>query len=362
MRDGIKLMLLQNGAVSIADTICDCIRRHRQVAISSAFVTVEGLRLIQYALLEGLDDERLTSVIVLTGTYQCFTEPKALEMVLDLSEKYGPKVALRIFNAGTTFHKKLYLFRDYATRGAQAVVIGSANLTSNMQTADEACLLMSAPSPNALVKQLWQSFEQDVEDSIHLPDDGFLTDYRQRYDRAHELRKQMPRPPVRRESLQPAPRERRIPSVFLHYTIGTAGPKERQMVRQQTNWDIRQWDWYCFDDASAFKQLHAGDRLLVVDYGRGDLPLKAHLWNIRAKMQGPKTAGAMRHFVAYSCESQKSIRLDAEGRALAAMLREAKVLPSRVRRLDEFRTVPKAAVAHLMQWVKDHQGGKESQP
>lgn len=361
MRDSAKLTFLQNGATSISDAICDCIRRHRQVAISSAFITAEGFRLIEDALLEGLENERLTSVRMLTGTYQCFTEPRALEMMTVLSLKYSPRVELRIFSAGTTFHKKLYLFRDYAARGPQTAVIGSANLTGNMQKADEACLLLAAPSPTAVVRQLWQSFEQDMEYSIQLPNDDFLTDYRHRYDRAHELRKQMPRPPVPSGHPQPPPKRRRNPSLFLDYTGGTAGRKEREMVRRQTNWDLRQWDWYCFDDARAFRRLRAGDRLLVVDYGRGDIPSKAHVWNVRAKMQGPQTAGTMRHFVAYSCDRKTSIRLDAEGRDFAAMLREAKVLPKRVRRLDEFRTVPKAAVAQVMRWVKDHQGGKESQ-
>ena len=357
----MQLELLENGATSIADAICECIARYRHVCLSSAFITLEGLALVREAVLGRLERDPESRIRVLTGTYQLFTEPDALDLLVEWSQEFGAAVETRVFKRRTPpFHKKMYLFRDYASEGGQVVVVGSSNLTANMQVAEEACLLLRAKAPNATVRRMWESFDKDFsDDNSFVPNARFLSEYRQAHSKAHVLRGKMPPPPRASGQVKREGPGSRKPRLFLDWCSGVAGREECRAVELQTNWETKGWSWYCFNHAKAFETMRSGDRVLMVDYGKtGRTPRVARLCTVRDTGRDVRTS-RFDHFVAYTYDAGRTVRLDRKGSTLSGMLRQIGVLPPRRRRLDEWVRVPPAAAEEVLQWVREQAGAGE---
>ncbi|MBK9668331.1 MAG: DEAD/DEAH box helicase family protein [Gammaproteobacteria bacterium] len=101
-----------------------------QLDLAVAFVTEAGLDKIERNLIDLVDPAgRNGRLRFLTGDYLGVTEPRALRRLLDLSEEYGERAAVRVFetDAQLGFHPKAYLVhRDVS---AATAFIGSSNLT-----------------------------------------------------------------------------------------------------------------------------------------------------------------------------------------------------------------------------------------
>ncbi len=94
-----------------------------------AFIQVSGVQRI------GPDLERMLEhpeprLRILTGDYLGVTVPNALQLLLNLSQRFPGQVRLRVFEAGDrAFHPKAYLVRD--TQGRLVAVVGSSNLSES---------------------------------------------------------------------------------------------------------------------------------------------------------------------------------------------------------------------------------------
>ncbi|MBK7729470.1 MAG: hypothetical protein IPJ33_13520 [Gammaproteobacteria bacterium] len=101
-----------------------------QLDLAVAFVTEAGLDKIERNLIDLVDPAgRNGRLRFLTGDYLGVTEPRALRRLLDLSEEYGERATVRVFetDAQLGFHPKAYLVhRDVS---AATAFIGSSNLT-----------------------------------------------------------------------------------------------------------------------------------------------------------------------------------------------------------------------------------------
>lgn len=94
--------------------------------VAVAFVLPPGLALLEPHIEDLL--MRGGTVRFLTGDYMDATDPHALRRLLDLSERYPGRVALRVFEtARQSFHPTAYLFA--ADSGSRTAYIGSSNLT-----------------------------------------------------------------------------------------------------------------------------------------------------------------------------------------------------------------------------------------
>jgi superfamily II DNA or RNA helicase/diadenosine tetraphosphate (Ap4A) HIT family hydrolase/HKD family nuclease len=92
-----------------------------------SFIMKSGLEIISPALQDAI--ERGARTRILTTDYLQITDADALSRLLDLSDTFGDRVAVRVFSdAATSFHPKAYLFWSADGSAARAYV-GSSNLS-----------------------------------------------------------------------------------------------------------------------------------------------------------------------------------------------------------------------------------------
>lgn len=109
-------------------SLLDAINHATEISITTAFIRMTGVRLIQNALVDALN--RKASLRILTGDYLCITDPNALRYFMLLQEQ-GADVKVFESQGTTSFHMKAYLF----TRSNDGIVeegcafVGSSNIS-----------------------------------------------------------------------------------------------------------------------------------------------------------------------------------------------------------------------------------------
>ena len=109
-------------------SLLDAINHATEISITTAFIRMTGVRLIQEALVDALN--RKARVRILTGDYLGITDPNALRYFMLLQEQ-GAEVRVFESQGRTSFHMKAYLF----TRSLDGVVeegcafVGSSNIS-----------------------------------------------------------------------------------------------------------------------------------------------------------------------------------------------------------------------------------------
>jgi superfamily II DNA or RNA helicase/HKD family nuclease/SOS-response transcriptional repressor LexA len=88
-------------------SLLDAINHATEISITTAFIRMTGVRLIQSALVDALN--RGATVRILTGDYLGITDPNALRYFMLLQEQ-GAQVKVFESQGKTSFHMKAYLF------------------------------------------------------------------------------------------------------------------------------------------------------------------------------------------------------------------------------------------------------------
>lgn len=168
-----------------------------EVRIAVSFTRCSGLGLLVDPLRELAG--RGGRALVLTSTYQCITQPEALETLLGL-----PSVDTRVQSGSTAFHTKFWWFRG--GRGAECWA-GSSNLTKgglstnlewNLRSVDPARM----EETRAQFHQLWS------RDDVGRLDDDLIKRYRRAYLALHRPPAQSPLLVSDVSSVQPNPAQR----------------------------------------------------------------------------------------------------------------------------------------------------------
>ena len=166
--DGVDAPLLDHLLDHLQDPGFD------RVDLVVSFVLRSGLGLVHDGLADAL--ERGADVRVLTTDYLNYTEPGALAALIDLTQEWPDKIAIRVFSDHlTSFHPKGYLF--HSTSGDRAAaIVGSSNLSrSGLSGGIEWNLGV------ANVEPMLNAFDRLWDDSRSRPlDDDWLDDYRRR--------------------------------------------------------------------------------------------------------------------------------------------------------------------------------------
>ncbi|WP_205050353.1 phospholipase D-like domain-containing protein [Parasutterella secunda] len=146
-----------------------------EFAFSVAFITMSGL----VGLLQTLDELRKQEIKgrILTTDYQNFTEPRALEKLLEFQN-----IEVRFFQTGTNlgFHTKGYLFDEGE---ALKIIIGSSNLTDHALTVNkEWNMLMVSSHKGAVASAISDEFNElwNHPASVELTP-KIIETYRERY-------------------------------------------------------------------------------------------------------------------------------------------------------------------------------------
>lgn len=126
----VPARILGNEANPLLPTLLEELAQATQLDLAVAFVTEAGLEKIENHLVDLIDPSgRYGTLRFLTGDYLSVTEPRALRRLLDLSEEYGERALVRVFETDKDlgFHPKAYLIRRDPV--SATAFIGSSNLT-----------------------------------------------------------------------------------------------------------------------------------------------------------------------------------------------------------------------------------------
>jgi len=123
-----KKHLTVGGDDPFLPSLLDAINHATEISITTAFIRLTGLRLIQAALEDAI--KRGASVRILTGDYLAITDPHALRY-LSLLQEQGAQVKVFESEGKQSFHMKAYLFThsDNGVIDDGCAFIGSSNIS-----------------------------------------------------------------------------------------------------------------------------------------------------------------------------------------------------------------------------------------
>ena len=133
---GTPNLIISGGVDPLWPHLAAQLNRAKSVDVVVAFVKKSGTQLLWPRLAEVID--RGGSVRLLTGDYLGISDPDAMVELLNLSERKGGNVKLRVFNTGKltgianfpqAFHPKAYIFKSID--GAGSAFVGSSNLSAS---------------------------------------------------------------------------------------------------------------------------------------------------------------------------------------------------------------------------------------
>ena len=133
---GTPNLIISGGVDPLWPHLAAQLNRAKSVDVVVAFVKKSGTQLLWPRLAEVID--RGGSVRLLTGDYLGISDPDAMVELLNLSERKGGNVKLRVFNTSKingianfpqAFHPKAYIFKSID--GAGSAFVGSSNLSAS---------------------------------------------------------------------------------------------------------------------------------------------------------------------------------------------------------------------------------------
>lgn len=141
---------------------------------SVAFITTGGLAMLQQALLEA--QSRGVEGRILTSDYLTFTEPRALEHLMN----QFPSFELKVYSQAS-FHAKGYLFH-HADQGISSLIVGSSNITHGaLSTNREWNVRLVSLQEGELLKKTQEEFASAWDRAIEVSP-AWLGHYRMLYD------------------------------------------------------------------------------------------------------------------------------------------------------------------------------------
>ncbi|MFA5448574.1 MAG: DEAD/DEAH box helicase [Sphaerochaeta sp.] len=162
----------------VVQTLIGELERCASFSFSVAFITVGGLA----SILQALYDATLHRGVkgrILTSDYLSFTDPRALQTLL---EYFSSSIEVRI-SSHPAFHTKGYLFER--TDGLSTLLVGSSNLTqSALSTNEEWNVRLVSQSEGELTKRTYQEFERAWREAVPLSP-AWLTHYQRIYESVH---------------------------------------------------------------------------------------------------------------------------------------------------------------------------------
>jgi HKD family nuclease len=211
------------------------------VRIQVAFITKAGV----LALLSSLQrTSRSGPVRIVTGLYQCVTEPEALRLLADAERKTRGRLQVRV-SKEPRLHGKFYLV---ASRAKCTCVIGSSNLTTEgLSSPDELNVLIATQRGGQLFVGLSRRFDEEWKRNCVPVTLRLIRDYKAA--RPKPVR-QTVAPPVLRtilgvssSSTEPSESRGVKRHVLWRQSIdGTADKRTQEIVEDETSW--KKFDWY----------------------------------------------------------------------------------------------------------------------
>lgn len=276
MRDNLRLLL----------------EKASDVNIGVAFITKAGLAEIMQSLRQVASRGQ---VRIVTGLYQCVTEPTALWILLRAQNETDGRLSVRL-SAEERFHRKLYFVSG---KSKLTAVVGSSNLTEGgLFRGRESNIMISVPARSRGLSRLRSVFERDWnEHSVPLSRRRIKAYENYLSTRSVQNRKAT-RIPLRkilgREAIHRRPVATPAQTVIYWKTCTNSYCEDQtcETVQRETNWDKKRYEWMGVG-SHPFK---TGDKILHFDF-KGH---KAQIVEVRDIARLAVWTPDGRHFVAYT--------------------------------------------------------------
>lgn len=295
----LTFQVIENsGPNNIRDVLKAKLSSASEVCIAVAFVTQAGLDEIIQPLRQVAAGGR---VRLITGLYQRFTEPRALQTLLDIQEKTRDRFSVRL-SREPHFHAKIYLISE---KGQATAIIGSSNLTKDgLRSSGELNFMVSLPKNDRANGKLMAAFEKDWKHRA-VP----LT--ASQIERYASRRKTMIRPRSLTErqletilgapTIEPA--EDETESFFRYWRdciSGYVSKRTERLISETTNWDDKRYQWYGTGSGHPYQ---IGDRIFIFDFTSKHLRLA----EVMDFTYTPIPTEDGRHFVAFRTLRRKRL-------------------------------------------------------
>ncbi|HWE94277.1 MAG TPA: phospholipase D-like domain-containing protein [Tepidisphaeraceae bacterium] len=233
------------------------IRTSTNVDIAVAFVTGPGLAqllpILKKASMRG-------SVRLLTGLYQCFTDPQALKLLLAQQIDTNNRLAVRL-STDPHFHWKAYFL---TMRQKAIAVVGSSNLTAEgLAGTGEYNAVISLRKKSAAFRSLCKPFEKEWTRAKPLYAEQIA-----RYERARPNLIKVLQPSISlREILGARSSPSEVEKVERQYwrvwIAGFVADETEEIVSASTDWDEKGYFWY---SSGHHRHKRQGHRIFFAGY------------------------------------------------------------------------------------------------
>lgn len=312
-----------SGPNTVASYLKNVGSRCSEADIAVAFVTVAGVDALRYVLHR---IARRGNVRLLTGVYQGFTEPAALQSLLRLQHETKGRFKVRI-SANGRFHWKAYLMKR---RRTTTVLIGSSNLTEDgLRQPGELNVALSLSTTSAAYRQLQQVFHRNWERAVE-----FTAGQIAKYERVRDIKGLARRikPISVRKIFEISSGRKRSGLVQANQrywrsgVTGSVSDETESLLSETTDWDRRGLE-YVTATRNGFM---VGDRIVLATIVK---PSKLEVVEVVDRTELPVASPDGRYFTAY--KRLKRIRARRFTSRLRSALKESR-LPNRKR--DFYRT------------------------
>lgn len=281
-----------SGPNNLRDLLKAKLAKASAVDIGVAFVTESGIGEIIQPLRQVAVKGR---VRLLTGLYQRVTEPRALELLLDIQRETRGHFSVCL-SREPRFHRKVYLIEN---RTRAVAIVGSSNLTrEGLRSGGELDLMVSLPTAAPSYGRLKGAFERDWDPDRAVP----LTKERiGRYRRARppsaigqkayskgELRKILGKEPIAPEG---PPGDGPV-HIWRDCITGFVKERTERIISEVTDWDTKHYDWYSTGRSHLYQR---DDRIFLCSLATK----RFDLVEVKAFTRTPIPTPDGRYFVAY---------------------------------------------------------------
>lgn len=250
-----------SGPNNLHDALLDILNGACQADISVAFITYAGLaQILPYLRQVAL----IGKVRVITGLYQCITEPKALRTLLRSQKETRGNLSVNL-SQEPKFHRKMYIIEK---KTKVTAIIGSSNLTKEgLTSGGELNIAFTFSKDSKPCLELNNAFEKDWQHrSVSLSIDQI-----RRYEKYHRENKEKSKLiyiPLRKILGKTTKHQEGELSIDKSITFwrdsikGFVKKQTKQIISQHTNWDGKNYDWY----HARKHKFRINDELLMFDF------------------------------------------------------------------------------------------------
>lgn len=233
-------LIPNRGPANLQTVITHASKPATKADLAVAFVTRRAVVRIRHNL------QRIANrgpVRVLTGLFQGFTEPAALQLLMKARKATRGRLMINL-SREPTFHRKQYVLY---TRSKVLFIIGSSNLTDQgLHSGGECNAAVEMPANSVAARRISEDFDGAWKDSLPV-DSKILVEYsrvRPTPRRALQTSIQLAKILGRRRPRQPQPVSNNDISYWRDY-VDTDLPRATiQIVDELTDWDRRGYSYF----------------------------------------------------------------------------------------------------------------------